>query len=141
MIQTLIAFIEYFFSLTPPPVFPLQSIIWIILAINLIGLIYFFVKLRNHKQKPLLKLIRPFWGTLWTIEILLIINLLSRLNRVEFFSMRLLTYLLIIWLFSIYYQLYIVIFQTHPQQLQNHSTQITATKYHLHKNKKKKTLN
>ena len=139
MINTLVDIINYFFNLSPTATFPLQDIIWLIIAINTVVIILLFLQIRNSQQKSFIKLTHTFPARLFTIEILLIINIFARLNRVEFFSMRLFTYILILWLISTYLHIYLTIFKKYPQ-ITDTRPQSNHTRFNILKNKKRKSL-
>lgn len=111
MIQALVDFFGYFFSFSSPTYFPLQYIVWGILAINLVVVIIMLMVMLISKNKRLNKVLKSFPNQLITIEALLAINLFSRLNRVEVLSMRIFLYLLIIWLAFTYIQIGRAIFK------------------------------
>ncbi len=111
MIQALIDFLGYFIEFNPPVIFPLQNILWGILIVNLILAIALFIKTRMTTDKKLKKVLRSYDTTLITIEILLTLNLLSRLNRVAVLSMRLFTFILIAWMIYSYVKIGMSLFR------------------------------
>jgi hypothetical protein len=138
MIQTTLDFLGYFFDFTPPTRFPLQNIVWAILALNLLIAIVLFIRIRTSKDKQLIKLLQPSPKRLITIEVLLAVNLLSRLYRVEVLSMRLFTYLLIIWMVYSYVQITLAVFKKYPESLkQSEQKDPGQGRFHLHRNKKR----
>lgn len=138
MIQTIVNFLNYFFDFNPPTRFPLQNIVWGILALNLLIAIVIYIRIRTTKDKYLSNILKPSPIQLITIEALLALNLFSRLNRVEVLSMRLLTYLLIIWMIYSYIQIGLAIFKKYPEKLeQQHKKTPGLKRFHLHHNKKR----
>lgn len=138
MIQAFEDLLGYFFNFNPPTRFPLQNIVWAILAFNLLAGIIMLIRIRMSKDKHLNKILQPFPTRLITIEALLGLNLFSRLNRVEVLSMRLFMYLLIVWLIVSYIQIGLAIFKKYPEKLQqSEQKEPGQNRFHLHRNKKR----
>lgn len=134
--------LNYFFNFTPPITFKLQWIIWGIIIFIFILSVFLIIYSKTSKNKPLRQVLQNYPDKFLTLNFLLLINLFSRLNNIAVLSMRLITYLLIFGLIWYLYHLFITLFikKNHIQD-HNISNQTKPTiKYHIHKNKKKKTI-
>lgn len=145
MINTVVPFLDYFFNFSPDRYFPLQWIVWSLIGLAILIAVFIFYKSKTCKDKILRKILQKYPGKFLTIASLLTINLLARIYRVEVFSMRILTYLLIIWLFFSLYKLihdWLVAFPERKKQL-TPKFQRLEEKYGIRKNKgpkSKKTI-
>ncbi len=135
--------LNYFFNFTPPITFKLQWIIWGIIILIFILSVFLIIYSKSSKNKPLRQVLQNYPGKFLTLNFLLLINLFSRLNNIAVLSMRLITYLIIFGLIWYLYQLFVTLFikKNHIQDnnISHHTKQ--TIKYHIHKNKKKKTIN
>jgi hypothetical protein len=140
MFNTALSITEYFFSFSPPPEFSLQWIPWVLCGIAVITAIISYIKIKTCKEKILRKILQEYPGKFVTISLLLGINILARLNRIDVVSMRIFTYILFIWLLFAFYRLYRDLRTTYPQRINQQSLRLQRLekKYHIHKNKSNK---
>lgn len=135
-------FLDYFFGFNPPTNFNLQWILWILIALGLLtGFSLIFVVKTSH-DSHLKKSVQQLPGKFITISFLLLLNLFSRFNRIEVLSMRFITYILVAWLLFSFYQLINQLLIKLPalRAHQEAAVEHLERKYHIHKNKKRKTL-
>lgn len=142
MINTALSIADYFFNFSPPQAFSLQWIPWTLSAIAVLTAIITFYKCKTCDDKILRKLLQEYPGKLITITILLVINILSRLNRIDVVSMRIFTYVLCLWLIFALYNLYKDVRKTYPERKNKQSERIQRLekKYRILKNKKPKRV-
>lgn len=142
MINTVVSILDYFFNFSPDRLFPLQWIPWTLVSLTVLITIVVFYKVKICKDSILRKILGEYPGKFFTIVILLAINLLARTYRIEVLSMRIFTYVLIIWLLFSFYNLIHDLRVTYP----NRKRQLTPKfqrleeKYRIHKNKGRKSL-
>lgn len=141
MVNTLVAALDYLFTFSPDRLFPLQWIPWTLIGISLLLSGFLFYRSRTCKDAVLRKLIQEYPGKFVTISILLAINVLTRLYRIEVLSMRVFTFILIAWMLFAFYGLYHDWRVTYPQRkaLLTPKFQRLEEKYHIHRNKGRKT--
>lgn len=142
MINSILAFLDYFFNFSPDRAFPLQWTVWVLIALAVLTAIIVFYKTKTCKDTILRKILQEYPGKFVTIVILLGINLLSRAYRIEVLSMRVFTYVLVIWMLFSFYNLLHDIRVTYPNR-KNKLTpkfQRLEEKYRIHKNKGKKSI-
>jgi hypothetical protein len=140
MNNTIIGILGYFFEFSPSQNFGLQWIAWSFVCLALISAIIIYIKAKKSSTPLLRKILMEYPGKLVTISILLLLNILSRLNRIEVLSMRFVTYLLLIWLLYSYFSLYRDLTVTYPHKLQQQKQKFVSLeeKFRIHKNKSKK---
>ena len=138
MIQYLVNVLDYFFNFTPPRDFPLQYLVWTILALSLLTAGFTIYKIRQTDDTYIKRILREYPGKLITLGLLLGINVLSRLNRVDVLSMRLITITLSLWIIYSFYEIINDFMVKFPKHLNKPTQESQKIKYHLHKNKKKK---
>jgi hypothetical protein len=141
MINSILSFLEYLFSFSPTREFNLQWVIWALIIVTAITAIGIFLVNKKSSDKIFHKLFKEYPGKLLTLDFLLLINLLSRINRVELLSMRFLTYTLSAWILFSFYEMYFDWSKKLPSLKSSaHQKQISQVKkYHIHHNKKRKT--
>lgn len=134
--------LDYFFGFNPPIQFGLQWVVWILVALGIIGGVALIILMKVKRDAHFKKTVQEFPSKLITISFLLLINLFSRFNRIEVLSMRFITYLLAAWLIFSFYQLSRALIVKLPAQkkVQEHAVESLERKYHIHKNKKRKTI-
>lgn len=142
MLNTALSIGEYLFGFSPSPTFGLQWIPWTLGAIGIVLAILTYIKSKTSNDKILRKLLQEYPGKFLTITILLAVNILSRLNRIDVISMRIFTYILCLWLIFAIYNLYKDITKTLPERKTRQSERIRRLEkqYRILKNKKKKSL-
>ena len=138
MIQYFLGVLDYFFNFSPPRDFPLQYIVWIILALCLLTIGFSIYKIRQTEDKYIKRILREYPGKLITLGVLLGINVFSRLNRIDVLSMRLITITLSLWILYSFYEIINDFLVKFPKHLNKPTQESQQIKYHLHKNKKKK---
>lgn len=142
MLNTALSLGEYLFGFSPSSSFGLQWIPWTLCAIGIILAILTYIKSKTSNDKILRKILQEYPGKFLTITILLAVNILSRLNRIDVISMRIFTYVLCLWLVFAIYSLYKDMTRTLPERKARQSERIhrLEQKYRILRNKKKKSL-
>lgn len=142
MTNFIVDILQYFFGFNPPIQFGLQWIAWVFAAAGVLAAIYLIFVQKTLHNPVLRKSTQAFPGILITISVLLSLNIFSRLYRVQVLSMRIITYLLIAWMIFNFYQLYRALTTkvVKEKEKKEHSLEHLEKKYHIHRNKKRKTL-
>jgi len=142
MTTFIVTALDYMFGFNPPIRFGLQWVVWALVAIGLLVSFYLIFVLKTSHDGALKKSIQDFPGRLITITFLLLINVFSRFNRIEVLSMRFITYGLIVWMIFIFWQIYQAMFVKLPAKRQEKASAVEhlERKYHIHKNKGRKTI-
>ena len=140
MLQAIINLLDYIFNFSPTREFPLQYVFWILIVLSIGVAVSIFIKPRHSEEKFLIKALKEYPTKLITLSVLLAINLFSRLNRIDVLSMRLITFVLGLWILFTFYEIYNDFFVKYPElkAKQAHQPEKNRQKYHIVKNKKKK---
>lgn len=120
MVNQIVSILDYFFGFSPSIEFPLQWVIWLMAGLSVLLAIVCLLRMKYAKDRLLNRHLKEYPSKLITISVLLIINLFSRLNRVEVLSMRFITYLLILWMLFSFYELYRDYFVYYPKEKEAH---------------------
>lgn len=120
MVNQIVGILDYFFGFSPSIEFPLQWVIWLTAGISVLLAIICIIRMKTAKDRLLNRHLKEYPSKLITISVLLVINLFSRLNRVEVLSMRFITYLLILWMLFSFYELYRDYFVFYPKDKAEH---------------------
>lgn len=105
--NTIVEFLNYFFSFNPGPAFANQWIYWLLIGISTLLAFYLVYLLRTNKSdKTLKRSIKKYPSRLLLINILIMLYIFLRTSNVQVFSMRIIVYLLIAWLLWTIYQVY-----------------------------------
>ncbi|MGL5831543.1 MAG: hypothetical protein ACRCZE_05365 [Candidatus Altimarinota bacterium] len=114
--NTVIDFLNYFFSLNPGTAFANQWIYWVLIGFSTFLAFYLFYLIRNKTDKNLKKLIKPYPSRLLLINILIMLYIFLRTSNVQVFSMRMVLYILIAWLLWTFYKIYHNYFVVYPKK-------------------------
>lgn len=134
--------LDYLFGFNPPIIFGLQWVVWTFIGLGIALALYLIFVLRTSHDGHLKKLLQDYPSRLITIAFLLLINIFSRFNRIEVLSMRFITFLLIAWMAYCFYQIYHNLMVKLPEKHQQKTVAMEnlQKKYHIHKNKGRKTI-
>lgn len=114
--NTIVEFLNYFFSLNPGPAFANQWIYWVLIGLSTLLAFYLFYIIKSKSDKALKKLLKPYPSRLLLINILIMLYIFLRTSNVQVFSMRIVLYLLIAWLLWTIYKIYKAYFIVHPSR-------------------------
>ena len=142
MTNLIIDTLNYFFNFNPPTSFGLQWIIWLATGLAFCSSFCLIFILKTTKDNLLKKFIQEYPVKFITLAFLLLLNIFSRLNRIEVLSMRFISYLLLIWLVFSFYSLYQNLLINLPEKRKNQKPAMESLqqKYKIHRNKKPKRL-
>lgn len=105
--NTIVDFLNYFFSFNPDATFSNQWIYWLLISISTLLAFYLvYLRKQNKTSKELKKVLKKYPSRLLLINILIMLYIFLRTSNVQLFSMRILLYLLITWLLWTIYQIY-----------------------------------
>lgn len=105
--NTIVEFLNYFFSMNPGTAFANQWIYWLIIGTSTLLAFYLFYLVKSNKtEKNLKKSLKKYPSRLLLINILILLYIFLRTSNVQLFSMRVILYALVAWLLWTIYKVY-----------------------------------